>query len=108
MPNCLSTTRLEWGEVASAPLESKIPWNRSSRIQAILQADDVLGLKTLRSLLHFKFNRLAFIQTLVTVSLDRREVHEHIFTGLALDETIAFCRVEPLDCTLLSAHCECS
>jgi len=36
--------------------------------------------------------------------LDRGEVHEYIFSGLALDETKALAGVKPLDCSLFFAH----
>src|SRR5271156_1930312 len=70
-----------------------------------LKADDVLGLKALGALLNFEFHRLAFVERLVALGLDRREMHEDVFAGLALDETKTLGRVEPLDCTLLSGHC---
>ena len=72
--------------------------------QKRLQTGYILGLQTLGALLDFELNGLAFVEALVPVSLDRREVHENIFTGLALDETITLCCVKPLDRTLLSAH----
>src|ERR1700675_4951078 len=74
----------------------------------VLQTDYVLCLKTLWSLLHFEFYRLTFVQALVAVSLNRREMHEHILTGLALNEPKTLCRVEPLHCSLFFSHFCCS
>jgi hypothetical protein len=76
----------------------------SENDQTGLQADDVLSLKTFRSLLDFEFHCLAFVERLVPFRLDRREVHENVFTGLALNETKTLCCVEPLHCTLFFGH----
>jgi hypothetical protein len=71
-----------------------------------LEPDDVLSLQALGALLDFELDSLPFIQALVTLGLDRREVHEDVLTGRALDETITLCRVKPLDSTLLFGHLE--
>src|SRR5216683_341382 len=54
-----------------------------------LEACNVLSLKALRALLHFELHRLTFVEGLVTVHNDGGEVHENIFSRLALDETVA-------------------
>lgn len=69
-----------------------------------LEADYAFGLQALGSLLHFELNRLSFVERLVPVGLNGRKVNEDVFAGLALDEPIALCRIEPLHCTLLSTH----
>jgi hypothetical protein len=55
-----------------------------------LEACNVLCLKAFGAFRHFKLHRLTFIQGLITVHLDRGEVHENIFSGLALDEPVTF------------------
>jgi hypothetical protein len=67
-----------------------------------LEAGDVRCLQALRPAGHFEFNRLAFVQRLVPLSLNGREVHEDIFAGLALDEPVPFAGIEPLHCSLFS------
>src|SRR5260370_278662 len=61
---------------------------------------NLLRLKALRALLHFKFHGLTFVEGLVTVHRDRREVRETIFTRLALDESEALRSIKPLHCSL--------
>jgi hypothetical protein len=65
---------------------------------------NVLGLQSLGSLLHFELDLLPFVQRLITVALNGREVHKNILSRLALDKSIALRRVEPLNGTLLFAH----
>ena len=76
----------------------------SENDQTGLQADDVLSLKTFRSLLDFEFHSLAFVERLVTFRLNRRKVYEHVLTGLALNETKTLRCVKPLHCTLFFGH----
>jgi hypothetical protein len=65
-----------------------------------LESGDVRGLQALGALRHFEFNGLSFVQRLVTLGLNRREVYEDVFAGLALDESKALASIEPLYCTL--------
>src|SRR5689334_719616 len=65
-----------------------------------LKASYVLRLKPLRTFLHFKFHRLTFIEGLVAFHSDCGEMNENIFSGLALDESIALRSIEPLYCAL--------
>ena len=60
----------------------------------------VFSLQALGSLFHFELHRLTLLQAAETVRLDRREMHENVFAILAADETIAFCVIEPLHCSL--------
>jgi hypothetical protein len=61
-----------------------------------LEAGNVRGLETFGPTRNFKFNRLAFVQRFVSISLNCGKVYEHIFAGLALDESKAFAGVKPL------------
>jgi len=63
------------------------------------------GLQALGALGHFEFNRLAVVQRFVAISHDCGEMHENIFTALALDESKALAGVEPLHCSLFFTHC---
>jgi hypothetical protein len=65
-----------------------------------LESGDVRGLQALGALRHFEFNGLSFVQRLVTLGLNRREVYEDVLAGLALDESKALASIEPLYCTL--------
>jgi len=62
-------------------------------------------LQTLGTLLHLEFHLRAFIQRTVAVRLNRRKMDEYIVTAGPLDETIAFCGIEPLyDAFFLHLH----
>jgi len=65
----------------------------------------VLGLKALGTLLDFKFDELTFIQRLISIHVDRGEMHEDIISRLTLDETETLRRIEPLHHTLFSRQC---
>ncbi len=71
---------------------------------AWLEAGNVLGLQALRALPYLELNRLAFVEALVAVHLDRGKMDEDVLTGLALDEPVTLAGVEPLHCSLLF-HC---
>src|SRR5829696_4635322 len=58
---------------------------------------DVSGLRALRTIDDLEFDRLALLERPETVSLDRREVDEHIAAAVTFDETVTFGVVEPLD-----------
>jgi hypothetical protein len=64
--------------------------------QVGLKSGDVCGLETLGTTSDFKFNRLAFVQRFVSISLNGGEMYEYIFAGLALDESKALAGVKPL------------
>jgi hypothetical protein len=70
------------------------------RLHHNLGSGNVLCLKALGALCHFKFYSLAFVQRLVAIHLNRGEVHKNIFPGLALDETVALRSIEPLHSSL--------
>src|SRR5438128_5344973 len=61
---------------------------------------DVLRLQALRTLGDLEFDRIALGETAEALSLDRREVDEHIGTRLLRDEAKALRVVEPLHLTL--------
>jgi hypothetical protein len=65
-----------------------------------LEAGNVLCLKAFGAFFYFKFHCLTFVERFVSVHHDRREMYENIFTGLALDKTIALRSIEPLNCSL--------
>jgi hypothetical protein len=67
-----------------------------------LEAGNVRRLQAFGAAGDFKFNRLAFVQRLVPLRLNRGKVYEDIFAGLALDEPIPFAGIEPLNCSLFS------
>src|SRR5579871_3516795 len=56
-------------------------------------------LQALRTPRHLKLHLGAFFQAAIPLGLDRREVNEHVFAVLALDEAISLGCVEPLYCT---------
>jgi len=64
----------------------------------------VFRLKAFRALTDFKFDELAFVQRLISVHLDGGKVNENILPGLALNETVPLCCVEPLHHTLFSSQ----
>ena len=69
-----------------------------------LQRLNVGGLQALGAADDFKLDRLAVVQRLVAIRLNRGEMHEDIFSALALDEAKAFAGIEPLDCSLFFTH----
>jgi hypothetical protein len=69
-----------------------------------LEAGHVLRLQALGTLADFKFNGLSFVERFVSLHRDGRKMDEHIFAGLALDESVALAGVEPLHCSLFF-HC---
>ena len=77
---------------------------RLNRFSSSLQRLNVRGLQALGAADDFEFDRLAVIQRLVAIRLDRGKMYEYIFPGLTLDEAKAFAGVEPLYCSLFFAH----
>ena len=59
---------------------------------------DVGRLQAFGALGHLKFYSGAFIQRAIALRLDGGEVHEHVFSILPLDKTVALGCVEPLHC----------
>ena len=70
-----------------------------------LQGGDVRCLQALGARGHFEFNRLAFVQRLVALRLNRGEVDENVLAGLALDESKALAGIKPLYCSLFFQLC---
>src|SRR5690606_6527338 len=63
------------------------------------------GMKSLAPLFGFVGDALSLGQRPVPLGLDRRVVHEHVFAAtLGFYKAIAFCVVEPLDCTATTHH----
>src|SRR5205823_5988881 len=75
---------------------------KSSRLGSALlrafRAADVFRLQSLRSLLDVELHPLPLVQRAVTLRLNGSVMHEHVFTGITLDEAVPFIVVEPLDC----------
>jgi hypothetical protein len=67
-----------------------------------LEAGDVRCLQTLGATGNFEFNRLAFVQRLISLRLNGGEMNENIFAGLALNEPESLAGIEPLHCSLFS------
>ena len=57
----------------------------------------VRGVEPFGSLLAFELDRVALVQSLISVLLNSREVYEDILTSGTLDKPISFGSVEPLD-----------
>src|SRR5262245_16750475 len=64
----------------------------------------IFRLQPLGALLHLEFDTLPLIECLVSIRLNRRKVHKHVFSRLALNEAVTLRRVKPLHRTLLFAH----
>jgi hypothetical protein len=79
----------KWGESGFA---GPAPWG--------LERLYVRRLQTLGALGYLEFNRLAFVQRFVPLRLNRGEMYENIFAGLALNEPESFAGIEPLHCSL--------
>jgi hypothetical protein len=60
-------------------------------------ADHVRGVESFGSLLAFELDRVALVQSLISVLLNSREVYEDVLTSGTLDKPISFGSVEPLD-----------
>src|SRR5262249_45201151 len=73
-------------------------------VRCDLQRLTVSGLQALRAADDFKLDRLAVVQRLVAIRLNRGEVDENVLSALALDEAKAFAGIEPLDCSLFFTH----
>src|SRR5207302_6823553 len=68
----------------------------------ILCAHNVCRLEAFGALQQIKLHGFALVERTVAVLLYRGEVYKHILPRGALDKTISFRPVEPLDCTFLS------
>ena len=67
-----------------------------------LHAGDVSGLEPFGTLSQLELDGFALSQTPISALLNCRKMHEHIFPCGALNESVAFGSVEPLDRALLS------
>jgi len=65
-----------------------------------LEGGDVRCLQALWTLGHIEFNRLPLGERPVPISLNCGEVHKHVLTGLALNESESLAGIEPLHCSL--------
>ncbi len=64
------------------------------------QLDHVTSLRPLWTLDNFEFNRVPFVQGLVTLADDCRVMDKYVWTVIASDEAVAFRVIEPSDLTL--------
>jgi hypothetical protein len=69
-----------------------------------LQRLNVGGLQALGTADDLKLDRLAVVQGLVAIRLNRGEMDENVLPALALDEAKALAGIEPLDCSLFFTH----
>jgi hypothetical protein len=60
------------------------------------------GLEAFGSLGEVELDGFALIQAAISVLLDRRKMYEYILTRGALDESVTFGSVKPLDCPFFS------
>jgi len=67
-----------------------------------LDADHVARLEALGALQQIELHGFAFIERAIPVFLNGGEVYEDILPGGALDKTVPFGPVKPLNCALLS------
>jgi hypothetical protein len=81
---------------------SRLAMSDRVRPESVSRADHVRCLEAFGALQQIKLHRLPFVESAVSVFLDRRKMNEHVLTGGALDESISLCPVEPLHCSLLS------
>lgn len=79
----------EWDEPGGSP--ARLEW---------LHTRDVCCLQALGTFRDLEFHRLSFVERFVSISLNRGEVDKHVLTGLTLDESETFSRIEPLNCSL--------
>ena len=70
-----------------------------------LEASHVRCLQTLGALGDLELNGLTFVQRLVSIRHDCREMDEDVFAGLALNEAKTLASIEPLYCSLFFHLC---
>ena len=85
---CLHDVLLDHSLDAAKKLCGECPGRNRDTQRYGLKAGNVLGLKTLGTLLHFKLYCLTLVQGLVAVHLNGGEVHENVFSRLPLDEAV--------------------
>lgn len=66
--------------------------NRSRKLHFLY----VRRLRTVLAFGDFKFNLVAFLQTLVSLSRDGAEVNKNVWAIFSSDEPVSFCVIEPL------------
>jgi len=65
----------------------------------------VRSLQTLGAARHFELNSGTFVQTSITLRLNRGEVNEYVFAVFSLNEAIPFGCVKPLHCAFFFHLC---
>ena len=66
-----------------------------------LEARDLVSLRALRPLDDVELNLIALFEALVALALDRTVMNEDIGPVIAAEESVPFCIVEPLNCSLV-------
>src|SRR5882724_6896600 len=66
---------------------------------------DVCSLQTLGAARHFELNSGTFVQTSITLRLNRGEMNEYVFAVFSLNEAIPFGCVKPLHCAFFFHLC---
>jgi hypothetical protein len=64
--------------------------------------DDVRGLKAFGALDHFEFDCRTLLEVAIALALNGGIVDKHVFTLVALDESVPLGRIEPLDSSSFS------
>jgi hypothetical protein len=70
-----------------------------------LEASHVRSLQTLGALGDLELNCLTFVERLVSIRHNGREMDEDVFAGLALNEAKTLASIEPLYCSLFFHLC---
>jgi len=78
---------------------------KAGSLSCYLEGGYVRGLQTLGPTGDFEFNRLTFVQRLISLRLNRGEMDENVLAGLALDESKSLAGVEPLYRSLFFQLC---
>ena len=78
------------------------PEGSASGRGAFLAAAYIRCLEAFWAFEQIELDGLALVESAISVFLDAGEVDENVLTRGPLDETVSFCPVEPLYCTLLS------
>jgi hypothetical protein len=64
----------------------------------------VIGLRAVDSLNNVELNRFTFLETLISISLNRTVMDEDILAAFMPEEAIALCVVEPFHCAVKLCH----
>lgn len=71
-----------------------------TRVDVKSTPDHICGLRSFRTLDNFEFDRVLFVQSLVSLVYDCRVMDKNIWTVIASDESESFRIIEPFDSAL--------